>query len=553
MGSSLFAGVSGLQAHQEMLDVVGNNLANINTTGFKSQRTEFADLLYQTIKPGAGTLAAGVSGTDPIQLGVGVQVAGISQSQTQGGLESTGGAFDMAISGTGFFVVNNGTTDLYTRAGAFDVDANNFLIDPTTGFRVQRFGTVGEATATTPGFQVPGDSSIRIPFGTAIPGQETRTVTLQGNLSATALGPLAQTLTSAQAFTSGGSPATGSTLLNSLDDKQVNYGGTDSLRIQTTTASGTTTTTFGVGATTTLGNVVSQINTQFAGVATASIVNGNIVLTAANTGPNPQLNLVISDSPGNTGVGGWANHTMTTTTVGKTADTLNSSIQIFDTQGTAHTLTLTFVKQAAANTWNMTASIPTSDGTMTNNTVTGITFNPDGSFNQITGTNPFITFQINGLNVPQTIGFNFGTSRSFNGLTQFGGTSTAAAKNQDGFAPGFLSNVSVGSDGTLNGVFTNGQILPIAQLAIATFNNPAGLNRQGNNFFNLSSSSGLALLGPGLSGGRGSVQQGVLESSNVDVALEFTRLIIAQRGFQVNARTISTSNDILQDLVTIIR
>ena len=341
--------------------------------------------------------------------------------------------------------------------------------------------------------------------------------------------------------------------MNSLDDKQVNYGGTDSLRIQTTTASGTTTTSLSVGATSTLGDVVNAINTQFAGAATASISNGNIVLTAANTGPNPQLNLVISDSPGNTGIGGWSNHTMTTTTVGKTADTLNTSIQVFDTQGTAHTLTLTFIKQAAANTWNMTASIPASDGTMTNNTVTGITFNPDGSFNQITGTNPFITFQINGLNVPQTIGFNFGTSRSFNGLTQFGGTSTAAAKNQDGFAPGFLSNVSVGSDGTLNGVFTNGQILPIAQLAIATFNNPAGLNREGNNYFNLSSSSGLALLGPGLSGGRGSVQQGVLESSNVDVALEFTRLIIAQRGFQVNARTISTSNDILQDLVTIIR
>src|SRR5262249_23779068 len=383
--------------------------------------------------------------------------------------------------------------------------------------------------------------------------QETRTVTLQGNLSATALGPLAQTLTSAQAFTAGGNPATSSTLVNSLDDKQVNYGGTDSLRIQTTTSSGTTTTTLNVGATSTLGDVVSAINTQFAGVATASIVSGNIVLTAANTGPNPQLNLVISDSPGNTGVGGWANHTMTTTTVGKTADTLNTSIQIFDTQGTAHTLTLTFIKQAAANTWNMTASIPTSDGTITNNTVTGITFNPDGSFNQITGTNPFITFQINGLNVPQTVGFNFGTSRSFNGLTQFGGTSTAAAKNQDGFAPGFLSNVSLGSDGTLNGVFTNGEMLPLAQLAIATFNNPAGLNRQGQNYFALSSSSGLALLGPGLSGGRGSVQQGVLESSNVDVALEFTRLIIAQRGFQVNARTISTSNDILQDLVTIIR
>jgi flagellar hook protein FlgE len=460
----------------------------------------------------------------------------------------------MAISGTGFFVINNGTTNLYTRAGAFDVDANNFLVDPTTGFRVQRFGTVGEATATSPGFQVPGDSSIRIPFGTAVPGQQTRTVTLQGNLSATASGPLAQVLTSAQSFTSGGgTAATSSTTLNSLDDTQSPYGTGDTLTIQTSTASGTVTQTLAVGPTSTLGDVVNQINTQFAGAATASISGGNIVLTAANTGPNPQLGLAISDTSGNSGVGGWANHSMTTTTVGKVADTLNTSIQVFDTQGTPHTLSLTFTKQSTANTWNLTASIPASDGTMIANQVTGITFNTDGSFSQITGPSPTISFQINGLSAPQTIGFNMGTSHSFAGLTQFGGSSNAAAKNQDGFAPGFLASVAVGSDGVLNGVFTNGQTLPIAQLAIATFENPGGLNREGNNYFSLSSSSGLALVGPGLSGGRGSVEQGVLESSNVDVALEFTRLIIAQRGFQVNARTISTSNEILQDLVSVIR
>src|SRR5205823_4461954 len=118
--SSLLAGVSGLQSHQDMLDVVGNNLANINTTGFKYQRTEFADLLYQTIKPGTGS-NSNIGGTDPVQIGRGVQVGRISQILTQGSIESTGGTFDVALEGNGFFVVNNGQ-DLFTRAGAFDVD-----------------------------------------------------------------------------------------------------------------------------------------------------------------------------------------------------------------------------------------------------------------------------------------------------------------------------------------------------------------------------------------------------------------------------------------------
>jgi flagellar hook protein FlgE len=163
---------------------------------------------------------------------------------------------------------------------------------------------------------------------------------------------------------------------------------------------------------------------------------------------------------------------------------------------------------------------------------------------------------INGISPPnpaQTITLNFGTPGGFNGLTQFGGATSAAAVDQDGFGAGFLTSVSVASDGVINGVFTNGQILPLAQMAIATFVNPGGLGREGNNLFSLTSQSGEALIGAGGSGGRGLVQQGTLESSNVDVALEFTRLIIAQRGFQVNARTITVGNEVLQELANIIR
>src|SRR5438128_9888995 len=124
--SSLFTGVSGLRAYQDMLNVVSNDLANINTTAFKSQRTRFADLLYQTLTEATGTSSGSVGGTNPLQVGFGVKVNAIDQDFSQGSLEPTAGQLDMAIQGKGFFVVNDGFQNLYTRDGAFGVDDKNF-------------------------------------------------------------------------------------------------------------------------------------------------------------------------------------------------------------------------------------------------------------------------------------------------------------------------------------------------------------------------------------------------------------------------------------------
>src|SRR5262249_1919344 len=154
-------------------------------------------------------------------------------------------------------------------------------------------------------------------------------------------------------------------------------------------------------------------------------------------------------------------------------------------------------------------SMSPSEGTLLDNKVTGITFNDDGSFRQVNGVglgDAFITAQIIGLGSPQTIGFNFGSAGGFEGLTQVGGASSAVARDQDGFAAGYLTSISVAQDGIITGVFTNGRTLPLAQLALASFANPSALLREGNNYFGLSSESGTALLGAGLSGGRGSVQ-----------------------------------------------
>lgn len=551
---ALFSGVTGLQVNQQMLDVIGNNLANSNTTGFKSQSVNFADLVYQNLAD--GTAANGTDGgTDPIQIGSGAKVASVSANLQQGTLQNTGNDLDLALQGNGYFVARNGSANEFTRAGSFGVDSSNTLVDPSTGYPIQRFGTIGEGTATTPAFQTPANNDIKVPIGTGIPGNATTNITLQGNLSASAVGPVAQTLTSAQPFTSGSAPATLTTTLNSLDDNLHAYATGDTITLQGVDVAGDpVNTSISVDATTTLGDLVNAINTNFPG-STASIdASGNLVVTANQTGAN-NLSVGITDGAADAGGSNWGNHSLDVTATGKAGDTVNTTIQVYDPQGTAHTLNLTFQKQAN-NTWSLTGQVNPGEGTMPDNLVSNITFNQNGSVGLITGTglgNATMSVQFNGFATPQTLNFNFGTTNAFDGLTQNGGTSSATATGQNGFAAGFLSNLSIGQDGVINGVFTNGQTLAIAQLAVANFANPNALNRIGDNYYALSSESGPALIGAGQSGGRGSVQQGELESSNVDVSLEFTRLIIAQQGYQVNAHVITAADQILQDLGNIIR
>ncbi len=549
MSSSLLAGVSGLSASQEMLDVVGNNLANLNTTGFKSQAALFSDLLYQTLSPASSSSTGG--GTNPIQVGFGTMTSTIENNFTQGALTTTGNPLDVALQGQGYFVANNGTQDVYTRAGAFNIDASGYLVDPATGYKIQRFGTVGEGTSTTPGFQTPGDDDIQIPMSTGIPAQATSTITLQGNLSAQDSGPLAEVLTSSSPFQTSGGPATTSTLLNSLTGNTTPYQTGDTIDLTGKTSSGSAVnTTLSVGPATTLGDLVNAINAAFSGTTASINSSGNLVLQDNSTGPS-QTQLTISDASGDKGATNWSNYALQTTTTGQNGAVVNAAIQVYDTQGVAHNLSLVFQKQAS-NTWNLTASIPASDGTMINSTVSGITFNPDGSFQQVSGSGT-ISFMINGLSAPQTVALNFGSASSFNGLTQFGGSSAAAATGQNGYAAGTLSSVSIAQDGTINGIFTNGQIFPLAQLAIAQFTNPEGLSRVGQNYYQSTINSGVPAIAGGQAGGRGSVQSGSLETSNVDVAKEFTNLISAQQAFQVNARSITVSSQVLQDLANIIR
>jgi len=214
MGFGFSAGVTGPQTHQKMLDIAGNNLANVNTTAFKPSKITFSELLSETIKKASQpTTTVGV--TNPQQMGSGVGVAGISPDMAQGNIVNTGNPLDLALEGEGYFVLSDGVQNLYTRGGAFGV-ADSKLIDRATGYRVQRTGDVGIAD----GFQVSGDSDVRVPYGKKLDANATSSITVQGNLSADATfaTPQTQKMTSNIKYTTGGGrTANSSSVIDELD------------------------------------------------------------------------------------------------------------------------------------------------------------------------------------------------------------------------------------------------------------------------------------------------------------------------------------------------
>jgi len=555
MSFALSAGVTGLQAHQKMLDVAGNNLANVNTTAYKANRIVFSELLSETIKK-ASQPTSGVGGTNPQQMGSGVGIAGISPNMSQGNLVNTGNPLDLAIEGEGYFVLSDGQQSVYTRAGNFAVDANSNLVDPSTGYLVQRIGSVGEED----GFQTPGVSNIHIPYDVAMPAKATTQVEVAGNLSADASydTPQAQVLTSNIAYTTGnGTIATQNTKFADLDQ----YSGT--LTSGTITISGYhpdgtafsgAGTTFNIDANTTLGDLIDHLNNNVLTGATASLVNGRIRITDDSGGYSKSDMALTYSGDGTLQMPGY----FEITTVGG-SEVKNINITVYDTQGGKHVLSGAFVRTNTNNTWDMLLTSITGNVnqiSMANRRIEGITFNAsDGSFAGISGTDSpefVITFGHDPAN-PQTISIEMGTVGQLDGLTQFAGNSTAVARSQDGYEAGRLTTVSVDNEGTVIGAFSNGIKKDIATIQIALFQNPAALEGVGGGYYIPSANSGEPIATQAMSGGAGTVHGGALEKSNADVATEFVNMIQAQNGFQASARTIRVANEILRELSNLIR
>lgn len=459
MMRSLYAGVSGLQNHQTRMDVIGNNISNVNTTGFKKGRVNFQDMISQTMQ-GAARPNEEVGGVNPKQVGLGMTIASVDTIFTQGSLQSTGVNTDVALTGNGFFILKDGDKSFYTRAGAFGLDSNGTLVNPSNGMKVQ--GWMAEQIDGQPVLKATGDTTeMTIPIGSKDPAKATTNVDFACNLDKRV--PLL-TATSSNADIAKGTWAVDKTIYDS-------FGNTHRLTV-------------------TYQRDPAAPDTPNQWLAT-------VVIDPENTEFNNNLGVGYGTPPaGNTYVVRFDN-------LGALASVTDSTGQTRD-QGAL--------------------SIPLSF------TVQGANAGQEGEV--------------------QTLNLNLGTVGSYtNSTTQFADQSSNKSFRQDGYGMGYLENFGIDSSGEITGVYSNGQSKILGQVALASFTNPGGLEKAGDSTYIKTNNSGDANIGASGTAGKGKLVAGALEMANVDLADAFTDMIVTQRGFQANSRTITTADQMLQELI----
>ncbi len=463
MMRSLYSGVSGLQNHQTRMDVIGNNVSNVNTVGFKRGRVNFQDMISQQMS-GAAKPTDELGGVNPKEVGLGMTVASIDNIFNQGNLQSTGVSTDLAIQGNGFFIMKSGDESFYTRNGAFGLDRDGTLVNPANGMRVQGWmarevnGEMIVQTAATP-------TDLVIPTGSKDPARETTNVKFACNLD--------------------------------KRTPEILEGASESDIVK--------------GTWNTEQKIYDSMGNQHMLAVSFTKVAGS---------PN-QWRAVVQIDPDN------SEFTQTRIGLGTTAGVDNSFTVTFDNYG-------------------QLASVTDSAGNVTN---------PEGEIVlQTSYTVPDANPDADGNPYRQTLNINLGTiGSSVNTITQSAANSTTKAYSQDGYAMGYLDNFKIDSNGVITGVYSNGTNRTIGQIALATFANDRGLEKAGDNTFVESNNSGMARIGESGVAGNGSFLAGALEMSNVDLSEQMTDMIVTQRGFQSNAKTIQTADTLLETVLSLKR
>jgi flagellar hook protein FlgE len=336
-------------------------------------------------------------------------------------------------------------------------------------------------------------------------------------------------------------------LLNDLSINIDDYQPGDTIEIAGTNPDGTPYATTIAADTATLQDIVDGINAVIDGAVATLSPNGTLTVTADETGA-AFASLSIDDVDGNIGSTQFVRTSMVVSNEGGNGDTFDVSAEVYDKRGVDHRVNFNFAKQGT-NSWDITATLETDSGEVLDARVENIFFNEDGTFS-IAGAegdgDTDLQFQFDTIEELQEIQI------SFDNMTHMA-TDYSATIVQDGSPPGSLVSIAVDGNGELSGLSSTGKSFALAQLSIATFPNVNGLEGLGGNYYQESVNSGTASIGTGQAGGRGQIIGNQLESSNVDLALEFTRLIVAQRGFSANARTITVADEILEELTNIVR
>ncbi len=423
--ASFFIPLTGLEADSTSLNTIANDLANMNTTAFKGQSANFSDLFYQQV----GSAGSG----DPVQVGAGTQVASISTDFTQGSINSTGSSTDVALNGNGFFVVNEGGSSEYTRAGNFSLDSSGNLITQS-GQSVMGYPAVNGVVNTNSPL-----TRISIPVGQVEPPKATTTMNMTANLNATS--------------------------------------------------------------------------------------------TAGTTFP--------------------------------------AQITVYDSLGVSHVATATYT-QTGTNTWSYSVALPAGDFTSgTSAPVTGtMTFDSSGNLSTVTpaggaatpvgiaaGDLSQIPVSFTGLadgaadlNMQWNLLGTSGTPT----ISQVAASSAVSATTQNGYESGQYQSFTIGSDGTVSATFSNGQQMAVGQVALANVTNVQGLRMLGDGNYATTMASGAASVGTSGAAGLGTLQDGALEESNVNISAEFSNLIIAQRAFEANSKAVTTFDTVTQETINMI-
>ena len=681
MFKSLYSGVSGLSANLTNLDVIGNNIANSNTVGFKSGRVTFNEMLAQTLQSASRPVSGGLGGVNPQQVGLGTRVGSIDTNFNQGNFETTGNKTDLAIQGNGFFILSDGVSRTYTRAGVFGLDSANYLVSPSTGLKVQ--GVMADAAGVLGSGPM---EDLYIDPGLVVPAQPSTTVQLMGNLDASA--DAKATVMQGRSFLAAADASDLLLALNGNSQGPLGLNQGDRVRINgQTMGAALTANTFEIQADSSYQDLVDWLNAEMAAAnhsginfslgpnGALQVANGSAAaldgLSLSVTGNTPFNSNFVFDASvpagltsqtselrayadgsdtlatlydgsgnpldidldtgsavlligGSVGSDNIAERRVTVTAATTLADLaqelqfalgahstpatinemgqlvvtgevgtaaaiseitlaeegrINTALEsafsfvqtqpatdqktftvattVYDSLGGEHTVSFNFEKVAGMNEWIWQAALEGDEEILTGGTGR-VTFSDTGAISSFTYDD-----QSGGLSFrPQdparegaevvNVVVDYGSVGALTGLTQFEGTGNLRSI-ADGYGSGTLVDYDIDQSGVITGIFSNDTMQVIAQIGMAQFSNPGGLMREANNTYRLSGNSGQAMETFAGQGNGVNLVPGALETSNVDLAKEFTNLVVAQRAFQANSRVITTADQVMQELVNLIR
>lgn len=579
--TAMLTGLSGLNANSKTIDVVGNNIANSNTTAFKSGRAEFANLFSRTFSSGTAPQEV-LGGTNPYQVGYGVQVTGVKRSFNNGTVSATGNPLDLAIDGDGLFVVDRDGEQLYSRAGDFTQNSDNELIT-NTGERVQGFG-VNESWEVQEGSLAP----VRIPLGAMTIAEASSTVRFSGNLNAGGDIPTRGSLTSIggtqtsglRAITTATPPPGAGNLVETatrlIDIEDPLLPGTDTplffagQRLELRGAEKGTkilpTKTLAIDATTTL-DQLSAFLTDSLGLSTTAGNNPDgrtpgvaldattgLLSIVGNTGTVNDLSIEGTDLRLLDSAGTFVRAPFYSVKSAQAdGESVRTTFVVYDSLGSAVEADLAFVldsKTNAGTTWRYYAESP-DDSSLNAQLATGtVAFDPEGQLSSETPISVTIDRAGTGALTPLPLSFELsGGADNVTALTD--ASSQLAATFRDGSPIGTLSGFSFGADGTITGAFTNGLNRTLGRVALAKFTNNEGLIDRGNNLWSVGPNSGAAQITSPGSLGAGRIVGSSLELSNVDIGGEFLKMILASTGYSASSRVIRTADELMQQLLVL--